>query len=161
MGYTHYWKQEVTANDYKEQSQKALSEIKKIVELLPEVPNTAGGYYEGSESILRDGYGEGEPEIDEFGVCFNGDAENDLDHETFQYDFIGGHIKFAFCKTARKPYDKAVCLCLLALANNIEGFSFTSDGNVNDWQPAIDFYQSVITSHVSENLQKSLDKLKA
>ena len=52
----------------------------------------------------------------------------------------------------------AVCLTLLALANHIEGFEFSSDGDLDDWQPAIDFYKNYNGGVISENLEKSLSK---
>ena len=109
--------------------------------------------------ILRDGFGDGEPTINNELISFNGDGENGLAHETFLYNFDAKPFKFEFCKTARKPYDQAVCLCLLALANNIEGFEFSSDGDKEDWQPAIDFYLGMEGVQMSDNLKKSLEEI--
>ena len=39
-------------------------------------------------------------------MAFNGNAETELDHESFVIDNIKDN--FCFCKTARKPYDYAV-----------------------------------------------------
>jgi hypothetical protein len=39
-----------------------------------------------------------------------------------------------------------VCCSLIALANNLptDDFSFSSDGNAKDWQPALDLYTEII-----------------
>lgn len=37
-----------------------------------------------------------------------------------------------------------VCITLLSLRNNVTGFTFSSDGNKNDWEPAIKYYEEHI-----------------
>lgn len=158
MGYTHYWKLKRVPN--KEQTRKAFMEIEALIETMPTKSETAGGHYNDCDVVLRGGTGEGKPEININEICFNGDAKKHLDHETFYFDFNNDkEIGFAFCKTARKPYDQAVCLSLLSLANHIEGFEFSSDGDKDDWEPAIEFYLNRNGNYISDNLKYSLDKL--
>ena len=37
-----------------------------------------------------------------------------------------------------------MCLCLLSLRNRLEGFDFSSDGGITEWEPIILFYQKFI-----------------
>jgi hypothetical protein len=71
-------------------------------------------------------------------ICFNGDGMEDLDHESFYFSPNASkrEKEFSFCKTARKPYDLAVCATLIALKVRIPGFSYTSDGDAEEWKPA-------------------------
>ena len=78
-------------------------------------------------------------EINEQIIRFNGDESKGLDHETFVFEFKE-EDQSDFCKTARKPYDVFVCLCLISLANNLEGFTFSSDGDEEDWEQAVQIY---------------------
>ena len=59
-------------------------------------------------------------------------------HETFAVKF-GKQEEFEFCKTAQKPYDLAVCKCLLILSLS-KGFTFSSDGDLRDWQEALAWF---------------------
>ena len=141
MGYTSYWNFKSSTTD-KENKKKALKEIKKVLRMLPEKTTTAGGYSADLPLVLRGGDGTGEPIFTEKEICFNGDDEGgiELSHETFYFN-VDEPSDFEFCKTARKPYDFMVCICLIALANNLENFSFSSDGDKEDWEPAINFYK--------------------
>ena len=93
--------------------------------------------------------GEGEPVLGEPTewsdgqpvVWFNGNADENLDHETLA--IRKGDTKWSFCNTARKPYDLFVCAVLLA-ARDYLGFEVSSDGDLEDWMPAIKFYISTI-----------------
>ena len=158
MGYTHYWKQKTVPTNYKEQVNKVLIEVHVLLERMPVMATTAG--QDGDEKIiLCGGDGTGRPDISKERICFNGDEKRGLDHETFHYEFNGETFEFDFCKTARKPYDMAVCLCLLSLANHIDGFEFSSDGDIDDWQPAIDFYLEMNKNYKSDNLERVLTQL--
>ena len=68
-------------------------------------------------------------------------------------------VNFDFCKTARKPYDFVVCTMLLSLANHLENFEFSSDGDKDDWKPVVDFYLKENNNYISDNLKKSLEKI--
>ena len=145
MGYTHYYTYKPKVGDdinFKE----VLREVKILKRNLPEHSTTAGANYSEYPITLRNGMGKGLPEITEELIRFNGDESKGLDHETFVFKFKEEE-QGDFCKTARKPYDMFVCLCLISLANNLEGFTFSSDGDEEDWEPAFKFYEQ----HIGEN----------
>ncbi|GEM88369.1 hypothetical protein [Meiothermus granaticius] len=93
MGYTHYW--------YVEHLKGALPQIAAdLHRLRPHLPPLAGPM------------GEGEPEIGSQGLYFNGVGPEDcesfvLDAQRKHYDPSPDGL-FAFCKTNRRPYDRAV-----------------------------------------------------
>jgi hypothetical protein len=62
--------------------------------------------------------------VDATGIHLNG--IDDYGHETFFYEPKA--FDFAFCKTARKPYDLPVCEMLLVLKAYIPHFELSSDG---------------------------------
>mgnify|MGYP003110094302 CR=1 FL=1 len=94
MGYTNYWYQRKSFTN--EEWSKVLDEYDYIKDVL-------GG------SVIFD-------ESDVKQIMFNGNPENDQDHETFvlhkeaqtEPDYEGQDVSFNFCKTAEKPYDIAV-----------------------------------------------------
>ena len=116
MGYTHYlrFKKAVT----KERLSKASADVKKAFELVKtECPNI----------VIKDGFGENEPQIDENAIWFNGDAAKEEDYETFGVRV--GDEGFNFCKTARQPYDVYVCVACLVLTEHFgDDLCMTSDG---------------------------------
>lgn len=157
MGYTHYWDLKKTTAQTREQVKTALAEVAVLFDKLPQNSNAAGGYYVEEKLRLFGGQGTGKVYLTDEALIFNGDAKQSLDHETFYFD-ISNMSDFNFCKTARKPYDFAVCVALLAMANHIEGFEFSSDGDLKDWKPAIDFYNEKV-GYISENLKLQVNKL--
>lgn len=101
------------------------------------------------------------PEVSNEMIRFNGVA--DEGHETFilfkkkQTGGIddGQSRYFYFCKTARKPYDLAVCLVLLSLANHAKSMKITSDGDWDgDWTDARAAYKELFGVD-PESFQKS------
>lgn len=145
MGYTHYW----TFNRSKgtaAQFRKAVTEINTILQALPEKTDTAGGGYSDEPLSIFGSDGTGKPEIKNNLICFNGDRSKDLDHEPFYLKRLGKDA-WKFCKTTRKPYDLLACCSLIALANAYNDaniFSFSSDGDKEDWEPAIQLYNKTI-----------------
>lgn len=124
MGYTHYF--QITDERARDIMPKAAEIIKDIFKTFPKV-----------SKCLKGGNGfDGESFIDEEFIIFNGDAEKGEDYETFYIDAYD--MDFHFCKTARQPYDLAVCLCLIALKDTLKvrigpkryrsAFKFCSDG---------------------------------
>ena len=107
MGYTHYW----TVND-STGFEKALATIRKIVKKYQDIICF--------ESDKEDT----EPFVINEMIRFNGRGEDG--HETFMVNPLnkGGD----FCKTARKPYDIAVCECLLVLKHYLADMDLGSDG---------------------------------
>jgi len=52
---------------------------------------------------------------------------------------------FNFCKTARLPYDIVVTSCLLVFHHHLAPqFRVSSDGEIEEWQPAIDLCRKVL-----------------
>lgn len=159
MGYTHYWNLKKKTKKTAEQVKIAFNEVAILFEKLPLNSTNAGGYYTDEPLRLFGGDGTGKMHISDDTLIFNGDAKQSLDHETFYFDLTNGETLLnANCKTARKPYDFAVCVALLAMANHIEHFEFSSDGDLEDWKPAIDFYNTHI-GYISEGLKLNVCKL--
>jgi len=159
MGYTHYWNLKKKTKKTAEQVKIAFNEVAILFEKLPQNSTNAGGYYTDEPLRLFGGDGTSKMHISDDTLIFNGDAKQSLDHETFYFD-LTNLGEFEFCKTARKPYDFAVCVALLAMANHIQGFTFSSDGDLEDWKPAIDFYNTHI-GYISESLKLNVSKLTA
>jgi hypothetical protein len=138
MGFTRYWDipKEVKQEDY----EKALASIKKCLAKLPKHSDSAGGSYSEKPLEIFDGNGKGEAEFSSKCICFNGNEEGDLKHETFYFSPTEKDDIWSFCKTARKPYDYVVVICLLALRDNIAGFKYSSDGNSADDKGVVAFY---------------------
>jgi hypothetical protein len=76
---------------------------------------------------------------DEF-FGFNGDASKGEDHETFAFEI--GQSKSYFCKTNRKPYDLAVCLCLLTIKFHLKETKISSDGD-EEWITIFENYKEI------------------
>jgi hypothetical protein len=113
VGYTSYWKMT-------EPVKLAPLQKKMIQEVLKE-----------NKALLFGADGTGKPVFNDKEILLNGNAKTDEDHETFGVEF-GIKKDFDFCKTARKPYDLAVCKILLVLTLS-KGFNISSDGtNQND-----------------------------
>ena len=99
MGYTNSWnlKEDFTDTEFI----KLANHTKKMIKFF--------------EEELEIKFSQKEIDINLNFISFNGDNENDLDHETFifeqikrekyDYDNLGA---FYFCKTNRKPYDALV-----------------------------------------------------
>ena len=131
-GYSNYWQQ---SEDF------TSSEWSKIVRLAKAAIKTA----EKHGIIIRDGWGKGKPVVNNKEIFINGDAKNNLDHETFyltkkrdmkkKYSEPGS----GFTKTARKPYDAVVATILVGI-KKIASKKFTARadgslriGGINKW----------------------------
>lgn len=122
MGYTHYWRQSRAFTDAEWAAITA--ETKRILEAA------------GKTIPLRGGMGTGKPAFDAESIAFNGAAPRD-DHETFLLEKAPENPEwrkdepdfFAFCKTARKPYDPVVVSVLWAVRNIApDAIKVSSDG---------------------------------
>jgi hypothetical protein len=138
MGYTHYYKfnrAALTSAEIATGFALAAKEIKTLKRYLPK------------EIKIRGGLGTGAAAINDEEIWFNGDSKFDLDHESFSVKRDSSPLyperDNGFCKTARKPYDVLVCCALISLKRHLPGaFSFTSDGDKDDWASAIAFYNA-------------------
>ncbi len=111
MGYTHYYT--ITGTEKEREKLKFdLPIVKAIVEKYKDILSYNGDI-EDQGPVVREDY-----------IFFNG-IEDDA-HETF---CIAREGQREFCKTARKPYDIAVCMILLVLSHEYpENIKFGSDG---------------------------------
>lgn len=137
MGYTHYWTKQRAF------TQKEWASLIGITSLLlqkaPGKTATAGGYHKDDPlEIQRDWDDERPPEVTKERIWFNG--AGDLGHETFA--LMQNEVGFNYCKTARKPYDLLCCAVLLA-AHEIapDAIALGTDGEVEDWKPAAEFFE--------------------
>lgn len=119
MGYTHYWTFKVSPakmGDGKEKFANAVALFKEGLKKLQDIP-------------LGNGIGKGKPIITDTEVCFNGKAPEDYETCAMSLESKG----FDFCKTARQPYDVAVCLLLLCMADAFgDDFEYSSDGDIEN-----------------------------
>lgn len=117
MGYTTYWKHKEIPQDIwdkkLETARVILDDFKDIIQL-----------DDGSAPICNE---------DE--IVFNGIGDNA--HETFVLKRTAE--EFNFCKTARKPYDTAVCAILLLFSDVV---NVSSDGDREDWEEALEYWES-------------------
>lgn len=111
MGYTHYWK-------LNRESSKSLKENwKNIKPWLQKVLDFQ------AEKIQREYNDSKKPALTDKFLAFNG--KGDEGHETFYFQL--NLQKFTFCKTSRKEYDLAVCLCLAVIQSFVD-IKLRSDG---------------------------------
>lgn len=126
MGYTHYFRQNRAPT--LDQWRAIAGGFKSLI-----------GHAEdaGDPLPIQREYDEvGAPEITEERIVFNGIG--DAGHETMLLERDGRG--FQFCKTARKPYDRAV-IALLILADRCAPgcWQVSSDGDPQDWKPILDW----------------------
>ena len=124
-GYTNYWEQseDFTSSEWSKIVRLAKTTIKKAEKL---------------GIVIRDGWGKGRPVVNNREISLNGDAENNLDHETF---YITKKLKddWSFTKTARKPYDAVVATILVGIQKIApKKFKPSADGSlrvggINKW----------------------------
>jgi len=141
MGYTHYW-------TYNPNEILNTEELRRKFRVAVQTIDQAHKIIKKRKyCVIRGGLGEGTPMINESQVWFNGDEKKGLDHETFDIKWFpsGGSVN-GFCKTARKPYDLLVCVSLLAFKHafdNPDVFTFSSDGDNEDWEDAKDLITKI------------------
>lgn len=162
MGYTHYWTYNPNAIKDTEELRKKFLVARNVIKVARGIisrnpfihKGQAGGYYDDVPCKIRGGLGRGTPMINESQIWFNGDEKKGMDHETFDIKWYpeGGIVK-DFCKTNRKPYDILVCVSLLAFKHAFDDpkvFTFSSDGDNSDWEPAKDLFTRITGSYVGE-----------
>lgn len=154
MGYTHYWTQ--LRDLSKEEWTTICADIGEILKY---------AQHDGGVA-LGDGAGDPgtSPEITNTKIWFNGIGDDS--HETMAIDRkrvledwqSKDQLGWAFCKTARKPYDPVVvaCLCYLSTITRrddpktgepiigTEAFSVSSDGNGNEFVSGLDLARKAL-----------------
>jgi hypothetical protein len=125
MGYTHYWRtsRRIDADDWR----AIVTDAKKVIADQGRVL----AFEEGDER---------EPQADHEAIRFNG---SDKGHETFM--LTPEATDFEFCKTARKPYDLAVCAVLLITVKHTGAVKVTSDGDWDDeWRAPAEYVKRLL-----------------
>lgn len=148
MGYTHYWafktpeRKKGEAERIDKLYKKALLECQRICKAYNKTATGLDRLSGFSAHTKLGQYG---------GLEVNGKRENR--HESFS---MREHYRqvleepFAFCKTARKPYDVAVTACLSVLKYRLgELISVSSDGNAEDWHAGVQLARSVLKRNVA------------
>ena len=154
MGFTRYFethKNGIPVAAWK----KILSDTRKLLSNLPTHSTNAGGYYSDDplEIAFEDDQPNKAPEVSDSLIRFNG--KGNLGHETFYFERKpempdyqkedGNKTVFAFCKTARKPYDLVVCGVLIVAAKHAGRYvTVSSDGDLSDWMPAFEWVTSIL-----------------
>lgn len=152
MGYTHYWTQK---RDFTAEEMRQIGEGVKAI-----IATAVGNVYPDSrghthELVICNGMGDPgtQAEITDERIAFNGTDEGDMGHETFifaatrELPYEGApadRIGWAFCKTARKPYDVVVTAVLTYLAADW-GFEASSDGEVADWEAGVKLAEEALS----------------
>ena len=201
MGYTNYWvyknptiemgqlmnekvKIQRESSNYEERNKKLLSLptheslTKRIIKhteafkkIKSDLEHVLTCVQKDKNFKLCGGMGEGEPRISDLEVWFNGDASENLDHETFALELfeIDNYKRvdetdkegvFCFCKTNRKPYDFAVMISLMVIKHHLgSDFKISSDGCLEDgWDEAIQYYESYFKRKAPNQLVSYLTK---
>lgn len=116
-GFTRYWEVEAEFTD--EEWEEIKNGTRRIISAV-----------ESDGISIAGPHGEGQPEITDEMIALNGDKSEGEWHETF---LLERDPHSAFCKTARKPYDRAV-KSILHLADKVGGFKIqvNADGET-DW----------------------------
>jgi hypothetical protein len=128
MGYTHYWKtgRDISKAAWSKIARDAKTAIVYVVDNLAQLANE----YDEPGTI---------PAVTDEFIRFNG--VGDEGHETFRFTRL--KTSFEFCKTARKPYDIAVCLILLIAQEHSSNVVASSDGDADDWKQAIELFAQI------------------
>lgn len=146
MGYTHYWYLNPDLNNTGKYS-RAKAALVPIIDMCEDVLGE------------REWGGLPLPIANSDEVYFNGIGGEG--HEVFclhkiipQPSTEKGTFYFDFCKTAHKPYDKAVVACLLSLKYDLgDDIRVFSDGGLNDWEEGQKIFETVrgVKVELSEN----------
>jgi len=140
MGYTH--KFQITRRPTQENWAHLMFDVEHLIKTLPsyhELINLGADVDKGI--ILRGPMGDKKPICNSRKIAFNGDSSTDSACETF---LLVPKVMSESCKTARQPYDFVVCAALVLVFLHIPYFVLTSDGDTNDWRPAVSWVRQHI-----------------
>lgn len=115
MGHTHYFQATAPFTD---------KQWKNITEAVTKL-------FAGTD-ILAGGIGEGDPEVTDKRIWFNGRTDQNGDYETLLIK--KNDTEWGFCKTACMPYDAYVVAVHCICHHFSESFKVTSDGRKNAWK---------------------------
>ena len=144
MGYTHTF--EMTKKPDQGQWASLMLDVQTLFNTLPDVQMLSHlGFDAEDDIVLRGPLGDNKPICHSRKISFNGDASKGMAHETFT---LLAKKMDDFCKTDRKPYDFAVCAVLiLAFTHLPDCVRILSDGDEEDWTPALSWVRSHIRSN--------------
>lgn len=132
MGYTHYFNPKAEDGTFDAAKFKAAMDDIRFV-----WPQVVAGV-DGGLSYEYDQPGK-KPLLTDTEIRFNGKGGGG--HETFMLT-QAKQDRFVFCKTARKPYDFAVCVCLTIFKKHLgASIDIGTDGGPEEWQRALDFVE--------------------
>lgn len=81
-------------------------------------------------------------------ININGIDENSHENLIIQSD----NLRWDFCKTARKPYDKIVTAILIAARYDFgNNFSLSSDGNWEEWEEGCNLVKHTLGYYAEES----------
>ncbi len=174
MGYIHYFKLKENSISQRRWD-RFIKDVKKIRKHLPKHSYSSGGYFKDEPLYLNGCCYNRNAIFDSEQILFNGgmipaskrvknckqkfpnsEIKFDIDelaNQTFHLDIEGNCL--GFCKTSRKPYDLMVqCVIILAKHHFTREFSFSSDGDVDEWLSAYKLVSKYvdITPYVMESL---------
>ena len=144
MGYTNYWKFTDNPKNIENGAEKFKNAVNAAKDCIGRVTRITVTDYvwdsEAQKSIekkrritlrLGNGIGRDKPIFRDDMICFNGLAAKGQNYETFSINLDDDGFDFNFCKTARQPYDVAVCIALLCFKHYFgDDFSYRSDGDI-------------------------------
>ena len=141
MGYTRYWTQQ---RDFQEDEFAEIGrDVGAILSCAAETASIAICNM-AAEPNTR-------PEITPALIGLNGTDDGDLGHEGFVIERVrtpregcAAPLGWNFCKTARKPYDRAVTAVLCYLATVVEAFDVTSDGRGADFLDGLELARAAL-----------------
>jgi hypothetical protein len=145
MGYTHYWTQR---RDFSDQEwADACKNIEAITDLAQARGIKLGEEYNEPRKA---------PLFGPDHLQFNGAGEQG--HETFwitrvmgrEPRYAGDNPAWAFCKTAHKPYDRAVTAALCYLETVAKTHAVTSDGEPEEWEPGLDLAKAALPQFAAD-----------
>lgn len=154
MGYTHYWRKclELDVETFKLFAEDCLEIIKLAKK-------------EGLSNIAN-WEGEGEPEITNDLISFNGDHSLNDGCETFSFtrvddmEYADDHgLIFDCTKTGEYPYDCVVTACLIASKYHFkDNIYISSDGEPEDWIKGLFLASAIIGGDLKETFVHLFDK---
>ncbi len=154
MGYTHYWYRPKTLD--KNKFKAAAEDCKKVCDLLA---------HEGL--LLESEFPSPNPsELVRSGDFVYLNGKGDEGYETFlieqeftlPYSVEKEGKYFAFCKTARRPYDAAVTACLIIFHHHFgDDFIVKSDGTYEEWQEGYGaVWRAELRYEIPDNIRRKM-----
>ncbi len=146
MGYTHYWSHDPNLDSSKLLA--AMQDAQKLVAAV-QAQGIALEVEFGEPTLTLNGVGEESHEDFIF--------PQNTDPYSLRHPHKDGYL-WAFCKTARKPYDEVVCAILLVLKHHLgKQIRLASDGerNEDEWLPAEGLVKEVLGYEVIYQREES------